>query len=91
LEAMALYKEFGHRYHEADEYDLLGEVHLTAGRIGLARVAWQHAISILNEVGHPDVDKVRSKLASLSKLVDMDDSVKGSRQRSTVGGTIDSV
>jgi DNA-binding SARP family transcriptional activator len=94
-EAMRLYKEVGHRYAEADQYVMLGEVHLAAGRIELTRAAWQHAIAILNELGHPHADEVRTKLASLlndeSNLADVDDSIEGARQRSTVGGTIDCV
>jgi DNA-binding SARP family transcriptional activator/tetratricopeptide (TPR) repeat protein len=92
-DSMELYKEVGHRYHEADEYVLIGEVHLAARRIELTRAAWQHAISILDDVGHPDADRVRTKLAALqngeSNLADVDDFAEGTRQRSTVSGTID--
>jgi tetratricopeptide (TPR) repeat protein len=66
-EAMQLYKEFGHRYFEADEFVLIGDVHLAAGRVGLARAAWKHAISILNRLGDPEADKVRTKLEALAK------------------------
>ena len=65
-EAMQLYKEFGHRYFEADEFVLIGEVHLAAGHVELARAAWKHAISILNRLGDPQADKVRTKLEALA-------------------------
>jgi tetratricopeptide (TPR) repeat protein len=65
-EAIQLYKEFGDQYNEADQFMLLGEMHLPAGRVELARAAWKHAISIFNRLGHPEADKVRTKLAALA-------------------------
>jgi tetratricopeptide (TPR) repeat protein len=66
-EAIQLYKEFGDRYNEADEFMMLGEMHLAAGRVELARAAWKQAISIFNRLGHPEADKIRTKLAALAK------------------------
>jgi tetratricopeptide (TPR) repeat protein len=60
-------------YREADDrYDLgrgrreLGDVYAEAGDRDAARDAWQQALHVLDELGHPEADDVRQKLAGLS-------------------------
>jgi tetratricopeptide (TPR) repeat protein len=61
-QALRLYREAGDRYNEADVLTHLGEVHAAADAPGAARDAWQQAVRILDELGHPDADQLRSKL-----------------------------
>ncbi|HEY3870030.1 MAG TPA: BTAD domain-containing putative transcriptional regulator [Actinocrinis sp.] len=44
----------------------LGDAHLAAGDPGAAREAWRQALSILDDLQHPDADKVRGKLSGLA-------------------------
>jgi predicted negative regulator of RcsB-dependent stress response len=40
----------------------LGDADHAAGHPTAARTAWQHALSILTDLDHPDADEVRAKL-----------------------------
>ena len=53
----------GDRYHQAMALDRAGDVHETAQDPVRARAAWQQAATILDELGHPDANQVRGKLA----------------------------
>lgn len=44
----------------------LAEAHLANGDPGAARDAWQQALDILDQLGHPDADDVRNKLGRIS-------------------------
>jgi tetratricopeptide (TPR) repeat protein len=54
----------GDRYHQADALVNLGDTHQAAGDLAGARDAWQQAVSILDDLHHPDADQVRSRLAN---------------------------
>ncbi len=60
--AVELYRGGGDRYQEANTSASLGDTHHVAGDTGSARLAWQHALRILDELSHPDADHVRTRL-----------------------------
>jgi tetratricopeptide (TPR) repeat protein len=62
---LTLVRYLGDRYQEADTLANLGEVNLATGDPPGARVAWHRALAILDELDHPDAEKVRAKLAGL--------------------------
>jgi len=57
----------GGRYYEADTLTRLGDTHHAAGDPDAARDAWHHALSILDDLDHPDADHVRTKLHHLDQ------------------------
>lgn len=61
--ALAIFREFGDRFNEADVLTHLGDTH-AQGELAQAREAWQQALAILDDIQHPDADQVRAKLAS---------------------------
>jgi tetratricopeptide (TPR) repeat protein/transcriptional regulator with XRE-family HTH domain len=68
--ALSIFRDFGDRYHEATTLVHLGETRHACGEQQQARQAWQQALDILNELDqldHPDADKVRAKLVSTEK------------------------
>jgi hypothetical protein len=60
--ALTLYQHVGHRVGEGLCLMRLGDAHQLAGDPGLARPAWQQALAILADVGHPRADDVRRRL-----------------------------
>ncbi len=64
LRALPLHREFGDRFHEADTLTHLGDTRHAAGQLPQALDAWQRALNILNDLRHPDADKVRARLAA---------------------------
>ncbi len=42
----------------------LGDVHLSAGTPADAQASWRRALEILDELGHPDAEQVRERLAT---------------------------
>ncbi|MEJ3747574.1 BTAD domain-containing putative transcriptional regulator [Actinomycetes bacterium KLBMP 9797] len=65
LRAVELYRDLGARWREADTLTRLGDAHHAVGAIDAARDAWRRAVAILDELGHPDADAVRTKLRAL--------------------------
>jgi tetratricopeptide (TPR) repeat protein len=65
-QAHALYHEFDDRFNEADTLDNLAEAHVAAGDSGAAADAWNRALRILDRLHHPDADRIRMRLDSLS-------------------------
>ena len=63
--ALDLYRDLGDRREEATTLTNLGDTHHTAGSPQAARDAWQLALTILEQIDHPDAAQVRAKLASL--------------------------
>ena len=57
-------REVGNRYAEASVLTHLGDSHAEADRFDLARRVWRQALTILDELGHRDAEKVREKLVS---------------------------
>ncbi|GIF47853.1 SARP family transcriptional regulator [Asanoa ferruginea] len=60
--AIGLWREVGDRYNEADTLTRLGDTLHTSGRCDDAYAAWRSALTILEHLGHPDQDSIRSKL-----------------------------
>jgi hypothetical protein len=63
--SVELWRQIGDRSCEAAVLNHLGDAHLTAGEVEPTRAAWREALTILDELGHSDADRVRSKLDSL--------------------------
>jgi len=61
--ALDLYRALGDRFNEAGTLTNLGDVRHAAGDPDAARRAWAQALEILDELKHPDADRVRDKLA----------------------------
>jgi tetratricopeptide (TPR) repeat protein len=64
--ATALYREVNDRYQEAVTSDALGDIHHAGGDTVSAGAAWQHALTILDQLDHIDADQVRAKLEELA-------------------------
>jgi hypothetical protein len=47
---------------EADTLTRIGDTHLSMGNHEEAATAWQDALALLTELGHPDADQVRARL-----------------------------
>jgi DNA-binding SARP family transcriptional activator/tetratricopeptide (TPR) repeat protein len=60
--SLDLCRELADRYNEAGTLDRLGDVHHGAGDARAARWAWTQALRTLDELGHPDSDRVRAKI-----------------------------
>ena len=60
--SLDLCRELADRYNEAGTLDRLGDVHHSAGDARAARWAWTQALRTLDELGHPDSDRVRAKV-----------------------------
>ncbi len=59
---LALHRTLGDRYHQSQTLVYLGEAQGGIGRPSAARNAWRQALTILEELHHPDVARVRSLL-----------------------------
>jgi tetratricopeptide (TPR) repeat protein/transcriptional regulator with XRE-family HTH domain len=62
--ALSLFRESGARLDEAETLTHLAGTRRAAGELAKAREAWQQALAILDDLQHPDADKIRAKLAS---------------------------
>ena len=60
--SLDLCREMADRFNEAGTLDRLGDVHHSAGDASAARWAWTQALRTLDELGHPDSERVRAKL-----------------------------
>ncbi|HET8658646.1 MAG TPA: tetratricopeptide repeat protein [Micromonosporaceae bacterium] len=60
--AIGLYRGLGDRFNEATTLSNLGDARVDARDPQAARTAWQQAVDILDELGHPDAGAVRAKL-----------------------------
>jgi DNA-binding SARP family transcriptional activator len=63
--AAQLYRDAGNRYYEAATLIHVGSTHQAAGDHTSARLAWQLALRILDELDHPEADDVRAKLQAV--------------------------
>jgi DNA-binding SARP family transcriptional activator/tetratricopeptide (TPR) repeat protein len=63
--ALSIFRAVGERWGEADTLTNLGDIHRAAGELSQARQAWLQAATVLDDLQHPDADKVRAKLASI--------------------------
>jgi tetratricopeptide (TPR) repeat protein len=60
--AADLYKDTGDRYYEALARVYLGDTYCASGHLAAARRAWQDALTLLDQLHHPDADQVRTRL-----------------------------
>ncbi|WP_237747060.1 ATP-binding protein [Micromonospora lupini] len=61
--ALRLYRRISDRYDEADTLSRLGESRHAAGDPAGAARTWRRALGILDDLGHPDSERVRDLLA----------------------------
>ncbi|MEU0551797.1 tetratricopeptide repeat protein [Micromonospora sp. NPDC005979] len=62
--ALRLYRRISDRYDEADTLSRLGESRQAAGdTVGAVRT-WRRALRILDDLGHPDAERVRALLSA---------------------------
>jgi DNA-binding SARP family transcriptional activator/tetratricopeptide (TPR) repeat protein len=61
--ALSLRRQVGERYLMAASLLLIGDAHAAAGRSPEAQEAWLAAHGILSELGHPDAEQLKEKLA----------------------------
>lgn len=63
--SVEMFFAMGEQYEAADVLAQLGTVYLRHGDESLARECWLRSVRLLTELGHPDADDVRAKLAAL--------------------------
>jgi DNA-binding SARP family transcriptional activator/Tfp pilus assembly protein PilF len=63
--ALDLFRQAGDVLGVAETLGHIGDAHHAAGQADEARVAWQEALAILDELHHPGFGQVRAKLAQL--------------------------
>jgi len=68
--ALRLYRQIGDRCYEADTLTHIGDTCHAAHDPGSAREAWQQALTILDDLDHPDAGPVRAKIAALDAAAD---------------------
>jgi tetratricopeptide (TPR) repeat protein len=61
--ALEINRRLGVRYSEAEALDHLGDAYSSSGDLAAAKEAWGSALKILDDLGHPDAEQVRAKLA----------------------------
>lgn len=64
-DSVEMFFTMGEHYEAADVLSQLGTIHLRQGDGALARECWVRSVRLLTELGHPDADDVRAKLAAL--------------------------
>ncbi len=65
-QAVALYADLGSVWNRADVLINLGETHLAAGALRVARDLWQEALEVFEQTHHPDTGQLRARLAGIS-------------------------
>jgi len=63
--ALEFYRQIGHRYGEAETLRHLGDLHHAAGDPHAARATWKLALTILDDINHPDAATIRGNLELL--------------------------
>ncbi|HEY7266020.1 MAG TPA: tetratricopeptide repeat protein [Trebonia sp.] len=63
--ALSLFRELGDRNYEANTLSHLGDSRHATGDLPRAREAWRQALAILDDLEHPDADKIRAKLTAI--------------------------
>jgi DNA-binding SARP family transcriptional activator/tetratricopeptide (TPR) repeat protein len=61
-QALELHQKIGDRYSQAVTLTHIGDTHHTATDKRQAPGAWRQALAILDDLDHPDADKIRAKL-----------------------------
>ncbi len=67
--AIRIDREIGSRLGLAETLGHLGDTRRAAGDPAEARAAWAEALAILDDLGHPDADRVRGQLRELDTAV----------------------
>ena len=62
LESLRLCEDLGSRHDQADTLASLGDAYESLGDESRARDAWRSALEILDDLEHPDAEKVRARL-----------------------------
>jgi hypothetical protein len=73
LKALDLLQDLGDHHIEATIITHLGDTHHAADNLPAAREAWQHALTILQQLDHPDARQVRAKLEDLATPARIED------------------
>jgi hypothetical protein len=68
--ALKLHRDLGDRYSEATALTHLGDTHYATGTHHAAQDAWQQALTILDELQHPDAERARGKLTDCFGYID---------------------
>ena len=63
--ALDLHRETGDRSGQAETLGHIGDARYAAGHLRGARTAWEEALSILDDLHHPDARRVRARLSEL--------------------------
>jgi len=66
VRARSIFREAGDHFYEATILTHLGDTHHAAADPLAARDAWRQALAILEDLQHPDTNKLRAKLATLT-------------------------
>jgi tetratricopeptide (TPR) repeat protein len=64
--AVTLFRRTGDRYSEASTLHKVGDSYRSVGDTAAARASWQRALSVLDDLGHPDADDIRARLQALA-------------------------
>jgi DNA-binding SARP family transcriptional activator/tetratricopeptide (TPR) repeat protein len=64
--AAGVYGDVGEHFLLADTLACLGDAHRAAGDLQAARAAWWQALEMLDDLNHPDANRVRGRLADLT-------------------------
>jgi DNA-binding SARP family transcriptional activator/tetratricopeptide (TPR) repeat protein len=60
--AVELWDELGNRYQRAVTLDYAGDAHHAHGDLAAARSAWIQALAILEDMHHPDAERLRARI-----------------------------
>jgi DNA-binding SARP family transcriptional activator/tetratricopeptide (TPR) repeat protein len=61
--AVDICRDLGERYWEADSLSGLADTYQALGNFDAARTAWHQALDILDELNHPDADRLRVRVS----------------------------
>jgi DNA-binding SARP family transcriptional activator/tetratricopeptide (TPR) repeat protein len=67
--AVGFHREVHSRYELADTLFSLGNSELATGNVAAARAAWEEALVIFDQLGHPQAGEVRQQLAGLGNPI----------------------
>ncbi|MFJ8057287.1 ATP-binding protein [Streptomyces sp. NPDC096142] len=62
--SLGLDRALGDRFREAHALEHLGDAHAALGRSGDAHALWEEALTLFEELHHPDAEPVRAKLGT---------------------------
>jgi tetratricopeptide (TPR) repeat protein/transcriptional regulator with XRE-family HTH domain len=65
--ALRLWRDAGDRYCESETLTHLGDLQQGAGDPTAARATWQQALAILDDLDHPEAERVRERLDAMDR------------------------